>query len=167
MSELFSDREFDPFEDESGTISSIAQLAARPDLGKQQTGTRLRVLLPVDQITPQSQRRIEQALARYCSHHVAGTRLEMLAWRRTALRSFLLSTLFFAISLLITAGVNHAQFIPEEIQTLAGETLVIAGWVIMWQPMSDLIEGWQPIRDRRRGFEALGAMRVTVEPAAE
>jgi hypothetical protein len=44
---------------------------------------------------------------------------------------------------------------------------VIAGWVIMWQPMDTLILGWLPIRQQQRTFRAIGSMRATVEAANE
>jgi hypothetical protein len=43
------------------------------------------------------------------------------------------------------------------------ETLVIAGWVIMWQPMDTLILGWLPIRKRERTFRAIASMHATIE----
>jgi hypothetical protein len=72
---------------------------------------------------------------------------------------------FFAVSLLATAGVRQIDFLPEEVQTLAGQTLIIAGWVFMWQPLDDLLHGWWPIRERERIFRAISAMRLVVGEA--
>ena len=164
LDELFSEREFDPFQDDSGTLWSVAQIpsfSSLNDLAK----TRLRIVLPAEEVSPSSRTRIERALTRYCSHKILAAGLEMRAWRRGAFSKFLWSLGFFAISLALVAGVQHASWLAEEIRTLITETLVVAGWIILWQPMDDLIEGWVPIREQDRVYRAIASMPVTVEAA--
>jgi hypothetical protein len=163
LHELFSEREFDPFVDDAGALSSIAQIARFPNVASSLEETRLRVLLPSAEVSPQTQTLVERAIARYCSHKIAEARLQMAEWRHGALSTFLWGLAFFALSLLLTAGLQHTDFLPDAIRTLAVETLVIAGWVLMWQPTDTLILGWLPIRRQERTFRAIASMRTTIE----
>jgi hypothetical protein len=165
LRELFCEREFDPFVDDANTLWSIAQIAQLPDVTSKLGTMRLRILLPSEDVSPQTQACVEQAIARYCSRKIADARLEMAAWRHGAVSTFLWGLSFFAISLLLTAGVQQTDVLPEAMRTLVIETLVIAGWVIMWQPMDTLIQGWLPIRKQERTFRAIGSMHATVEAA--
>lgn len=165
--ELFSEREFDPFVDDTDALSSIAQIARFPNVTSSLEKTRLRVLLPAAEVSSQTQTRVERAIARYCSHKIAEARLQMAEWRHGALSTFLWGLAFFALSLLLTAGVQHSGFLPDAIRTLAVETLVIAGWVILWQPMDTLILGWLPIRQQERTYRTIASMPTTIEAAHE
>ena len=163
LGELFSEREFDPFTDDANGLWSIAQIAQLP-IASSSVGTlQLRVLLPSEEVSPQTQTYVEHAIARYCSHKIAEAAQQMVAWRRGAIGTFAWSLAFFAFSLLLTTVLEQAAFLPGAIRTLAIETLVIAGWVIMWQPMDTLIQGWLPIREQERTFRAIGLMHATVE----
>jgi hypothetical protein len=164
LGELFSEREFDPFIDDSDELQSVAQIARFPNLTSNLSAMRLRVMLPLQEISPQTQSRVERAIQRYCSHKLAELRLQMADWRHEALGTFLWGLGFFAVSLLATAGIERAGLLPDAIRTLAVETLVIAGWVLMWQPTDTLILGWMPIRKQERTFRAIASMRTTVEP---
>lgn len=42
------------------------------------------------------------------------------------------------------------------------ESLAIAGWVAMWEPMQIYLYGWWPLRRRGRLFANLGRMPVEV-----
>lgn len=165
--ELFSEREFDPFVDDTDALSSIAQIARFPNVTSSLEKTRLRVLLLAAEVSSQTQPRVERAIARYCSHKIAEARLQMAEWRHGALSAFLWGLAFFALSLLLTAGVQHSGFLPDAIRTLAVETLVIAGWVILWQPMDTLILGWLPIRQKERTYRTIASMPTTIEAARE
>ena len=167
LSDLFSERSFDPLHDDAGSLWSVAQIARLPDVPSKLEGARLRVLLPASEISPQTQMQIERALARYCAHEIADARMRLAVWRRRAGILLLWSLGFFAVSLLLSAGVQQATVLPEAARTLASETLVIAGWVVMWLPMDELIWGWLPIRDRQRMFRAIGSMRITTEAAPD
>ncbi|MGC9992228.1 MAG: hypothetical protein ABSD52_07535 [Candidatus Cybelea sp.] len=167
LRELFSEREFDPFVDDENALVSVAQIARFPNLNSSLEKMRLRVLLPPEEVSPQTQTRVERAIARYCAHKIAEAGLQMTEWRHGALSTFLWGLAFFAVSLLLTAGLERTDFLPDAIRTLAVETLVIAGWVIMWQPMDTLILGWLPIRQQQRTFRAIRLMRATIEAANE
>jgi hypothetical protein len=167
LRELFSERQFDPFIGDPDALASIAQIARFPNLTSCLATMRLRIMLPPEEVSPQTQTHVERAIQRYCSHQLTELRFQMEEWRHEAVSAFLWGFGFFAISLLLTAGIERAGLLPDAIRTLAVETLVIAGWVIMWQPMDTLILGWLPIRKQERTFRAIASMRTTIEAANE
>jgi|HubBroStandDraft_4_1064222.scaffolds.fasta_scaffold375502_2 hypothetical protein len=66
--------------------------------------------------------------------------------------------------------VDHGDVLSSIAQIalpLAVETLVIAGWVIMWQPMDTLILGRLPIRQQERTYRTIASMPAIIEAAHE
>jgi len=164
---LFAEPQFDPFLDNPDALLSVAQVPLLADVTPHLGEMKLRILLPSEDVTPQTKTAIERALTRFCSRKIREARVQLIAWRRSAISAMVYSLIFFAISLALSAAVLRASFIPETLRTLASESLIIAGWVIMWQPMDTLLQGWLPIRAEERTFRAIASMRTTVEAAPE
>lgn len=162
LRELFSAREFDPFGDEPEGLESIAELARLPHLVAKLSTVRLRVLVPAETLSPQTQSAVRRALRRYCAHAVAEARRKLAAMRWVGLRTFGLGLFFFAGSLAASTAVNRALFIPEALRTLGAESLIVAGWVLLWQPLDTLVAGWWPHWEEERTFRALEAVPVEV-----
>jgi hypothetical protein len=162
LRELFREREFDPFTDEIDSVSSVARMAQLPHLVAKLKTVRLRILLPREQITPQTEVLARRAVQQYCAHMVAEARRKLAAMRWVGWRTFLVGLGFFGLSLASSAGVQRLLFLPEALRTLASEALVVAGWVIMWQPLDTLVQGWWPYWEEERTFKAIGAMPLSV-----
>lgn len=160
--ELFAQRAFDPFADEPESLESIAEMARLPHLVAKLDTIRLRVLVPSDALTPQTEGQVRRALQRYCSHAIAEARRKLAAMRWVGLRTFAIGLAFFAISLAASAAVNKMVFVPDALRTLASESLVVAGWVLLWQPLDTLVSGWWPHWEEERTFRAIGAVPVDV-----
>jgi hypothetical protein len=160
--ELFREHEFDPFVDDAEQIGSIAAMAQLPHLVSRLKEIRLRVLVPAETLTPQTEARVRRALARYCAHAIAEARRKLAAMRWVGLRTFLVGLVFFGISLAASTAVGRLLFIPEGLRTLASESLIIAGWVIMWQPLDTLVAGWWPQWEEERTFKAISAIPLRV-----
>ncbi|MBV8196509.1 MAG: hypothetical protein JO263_00105 [Candidatus Eremiobacteraeota bacterium] len=160
--DLFRDREFDPFSDDIDSVGSIRQMAQLPHLASKLKAARLCVLVPPDQLTPQTEARLRRALHRYCAHAIAQARGRLAAMRWVGLRTFIVGLVIFALSLAASTAVQRLLFIPEELRTLASESLIIAGWVVMWNPLDTLVQGWWPHWDEERTFRSIGALPVSV-----
>lgn len=160
--ELFSEREFDPFTDEVDSIDSIARMAQLPHLVSQLRTVKLRILVPAEKVRPDTEERVRDALQRYCAHAIAEARRKLAAMRWVGLRAFLVGLIFFAVSLAASTAVQRLLFVPEGLRTLASESLVIAGWVVMWQPLDTLVQGWWPQWEEERTFKALRAVPLRV-----
>jgi hypothetical protein len=163
LRDLFREREFDPFTDDIDAVSSIAKMAQLPHLASKLKTLELRVLAPPEQITPHTEARVQSALRRYCAHMVTEARRKLTAMRWVGLRALAIGLGFFAISLAGSAAVQRIASLPEEIRTLASESLIIAGWVLMWQPLDTLVSGWWPQWQEERTFKAISAIPITVQ----
>jgi hypothetical protein len=162
LHELFRQQPFDPFGDEPDRVESIAELARLPHLVSKLDTVRLRVLVPAQTLTPQTEGVVRRALQRYCAHAIAEARRKLAAMRWVGIRTFAVGLVFFGISLAASTAVNRVLFIPEPLRTLAAESLVVAGWVILWQPLDTLVAGWWPHWEEERTFRAIGAIPVEV-----
>ncbi len=160
--ELFRQHDFDPFADESENLGSIAAMAQLPHLVSQLKRVRLRVLVPESTLTPQTQALVQRALSRYCAHTIAEARRKLAALRWVGARTFLIGLAFFAGSLAASAGVGRLLFIPEGLRTLASEGLIVAGWVLLWQPLDTLVQGWWPHWEEERTFKAISTVPLRV-----
>jgi hypothetical protein len=161
--ELFREREFDPFEDDVETIGSIARMAQLPHLVSKLRELKLRVLVPAAGFTPQTEAQVKRALHRYAAHMIGDARRKLAAMRWVGVRTFLIGLTFFGISLAASAAVGRMLFIPEELRTLAAESLIVAGWVVIWQPLDTLVQGWWPQWEEERTFRAIGALPLRIE----
>lgn len=161
--ELFAEHQFDPFNDDVETIGSIARMAQLPHLVSQLQSTKLRVLLPAATLTPQTETQVRRALHRYSAHMIAEARRKLAALRWVGVRTFIIGLIFFGISLAASTAVARMLFIPEGLRVLASESLIVAGWVVIWQPLDTLVQGWWPHWEEERTFRAIGALPLRVD----
>jgi hypothetical protein len=84
--------------------------------------------------------------------------------RWVGLRTLLVGIFFFGISLAASGAVGRLAFVPEALRTLAAESLIVAGWVVIWGPLDTLVAGWWPQWEEERTFRALGEVPLTVRP---
>jgi hypothetical protein len=163
LRQLFAPHQFDPFADDVDVLESIAQLSQLPHLVSELRKIKLRVLVPAEKLTPQTESIVRRALGRYSAHMVAQAGRKLAAMRWVGLRTFLVGLVFFAISLAASQAVQRLLFIPEALRTLASESFIVAGWVVIWQPLDTLVQGWWPQWEEERTFRAIGAVPVRVE----
>ena len=55
-----------------------------------------------------------------------------------------------------------ARFAHQELSGLLNEGLIILAWLALWRPVESLVYGWVPHYRRRRLYQRLAAIRVTV-----
>ncbi|MBV8066725.1 MAG: hypothetical protein JO113_02025 [Candidatus Eremiobacteraeota bacterium] len=161
--DLFREHEFDPFNDDADRIDSIAQMAQFPNIVSQLQTLELRVLVPAAAITQETEAQVRHALSRYSAHMVMQVRRKLAAMRWVGLRTSLIGLVFFGMSLAAAAAVGRALFIPEGLRTLASESLIVAGWVLLWQPLDTLVQGWWPQWEEERTFRAIAALPLRLE----
>lgn len=162
LRDLFRERDFDPFADEVDSVSSIAKMAQLPHLVSELKTLRLRILAPREQITPQTEACLRRALGRYCAHMITDARRKLTAMRWVGTRALVIGLGLFAMSLAAATGVQRLLWLPEGLRLLTSESLVVAGWVLMWQPLDTLVSGWWPQWQEERTFKAISTMPITV-----
>jgi hypothetical protein len=160
--ELFREREFDPFTDDVETIGSIAEMAQLPHLASRLDTIKLRVLVPRNALTPNTETQVQRAFQRYCAHTIAQARRKLAALRWVGVRTALTGLTFFGVSLAASTAVGRMLWIPEALRTLASESLIVAGWVVIWQPLDTLVQGWWPHWQEERTFRAISAVPLRV-----
>lgn len=161
--ELFSEPRFDPFADDTETIPSITQMAQLPNLVSTLDTVKLRVLVPASSLTASTEMQAQRALERYCRHMTLQTRQRLAAMRWVGLRSFAIGWFLFGLSLAAVAAIAKMHWIPDGVRELASESLIVAGWVVVWQPLDTLVQGWWPQWEEERTFRAIGALPLRVE----
>ncbi len=104
-----------------------------------------------------------RAVRRYCAHAVGEAKSKLAALRWIGVRTLLIGIVFFAVSLATSTFAQQLLFIPEELRTLASESLIVAGRVVIWQPMDNLVQGWWPQWEEERTLRAIGRIPLRVE----
>ncbi len=103
--------------------------------------------------------RVEQAVHNHFQNQARLARLEFRKLMRTGSRSLAIGLGVLSVSLLLSSMIGKYE------GTLTGivrQSLIIGGWVAMWQPMQIYLYGWWPLLRRRRIYEKLGHMPVHI-----
>lgn len=124
----------------------------------------VRLILHLDAEAPERRAaEVEEAVHNHFRNQARLARLEFRHLMRIGSRSLLiglavLTACFIAGELLAT--------VPGHLSAVLRQSLVIGGWVAMWQPMQLYLYGWWPLRRRRRVFEKLGRIPVEIRTDA-
>lgn len=105
---------------------------------------------------------IRQAVHHHFAHRAELTNLEFRALMKQGRISLLIG-----LSCLVTSLVISKVLLGAETGTWAyvvRESLTIAGWVAMWQPMQTYLYDWWPLLRRSRVFAKLSRIPVQVVP---
>jgi hypothetical protein len=121
---------------------------------------RVSLVLHVDVPDPVSEApRVGQAVHDHFHNQARLARLELRKLMRIGSRSLIIGLAALSVSLLL------GGMIADRGGTLSGiaqQSLLIGGWVAMWQPMQIYLYGWWPLLRRRRIYEKLAHMPVHI-----
>jgi hypothetical protein len=121
--------------------------------------------LPPDQVTPELERGIRQAVQRYCDHGIARAGEELRAIMRDGMQTMVLGALLLAGFLLVSEAILRSGA-PSEVREFFGNGLfLVAAWVGMWYPLDTLIYSGRPHRIERRLLRALRSAEIRVRTA--
>lgn len=116
--------------------------------------------------------RVEQAVHSHFHNQARLERLELRKLMRIGSRSLAIGLAALGATLLLSETVGRRD---DALSDVLRQSLIIGGWVAMWQPMQIYLYGWWPLLRRRRIYEKLARMPVhirsgrkpdTVHPAA-
>ncbi len=105
---------------------------------------------------------IRQAVHNHFAHRAQLTNLEFHALMKQGRLSLLIGLSCLAVSLVISKVLLGAE--TGTWAYVVRESLTIAGWVAMWQPMQTYLYDWWPLRRRSRLFAKLSHIPVQVVP---
>jgi len=170
--QLFDAPAIDPFSENrleilgmSGLAYITRQLQAhRHDLKH----ARLLVRMPADQITPGLDRRLADAVHRYCRAKIEDNKVEIHLIRfRSAIG---LGSLMVIVAVIVAVAyflyIGPLADIPQAVQVAIAFTISLFAWVSLWDPLEALI--FNPIALMRENFtlRRINELDIAVEPTA-
>lgn len=163
--EVFHQPAADPFSERfthHSYTSGIEFIANELAASRSKKPVRATLVLPPDQIGPGLEERTRAAVRRYCRSQLVKLDQELRMAHRRIIRSFVVALVamfaLFGTAALLTSS---RQFIPEVI----AEGLIIAGWVLLWFPLDELLSTLHYEQSHRVVYRRLMAMEVVILPA--
>ena len=121
---------------------------------------RVSLVLHVDVADPAAESpRVEQAVHNHFHNQARLARLELRKLMRVGSRSLAIGLSVLATSLLLSEFIGSRE---GALASIGRQSLIIGGWVAMWQPMQTYLYGWWPLLRRRRIYEKLARMPVHI-----
>ncbi|MBK8341612.1 MAG: hypothetical protein IPK99_17275 [Flavobacteriales bacterium] len=111
---------------------------------------------PVEEDAPM----VRDAIHNYFAYRGGIVKMELRRLLKQGRLSLLIGIAFLTSCLFV-----KAYLLPDPggpVVDVLRESLVIAGWVAMWQPMQIYLYGWWPLRRRGKLYANLAAMPVSV-----
>ncbi|MGC0365777.1 hypothetical protein ABH922_003761 [Rhodococcus sp. 27YEA15] len=148
IDELFVAPDLDPmagqFESTSGMDRAMAQARG---MGQQPLTVDISVASPLDQDVEQ---RVRVAVQGYCRVRSAELASEIAGVKRRGRKELMFGMIFLAVCLVLAGSLELASIVPEWIQQVSTEGLVIIGWISLWHPVDMLLfERWPLVKDQR------------------
>ena len=103
---------------------------------------------------------LRSAVARYYQRLVASTRRQQREQMRLTQWSLLGGAAIFLLSMSARRLLDH--LLAHGTSRLLDEGLIILAWLALWRPAEALMYGWVPLWRKRRMYERLAVMRVSV-----
>lgn len=162
---LFEAPAIDPLRGSYLGRSGLDEILLRLKRGRLPRGERmqLRIRVPAGEGTPARAAELRAALCAHLSARIAGEEDELHFLRRETAQSLKVGGLFLVACLLLSAVVDRLTFLSPFTQTLARESLVIAGWVGLWHPLDLMLYSWWPNRYRIGLLKHVNAAEVHLE----
>jgi hypothetical protein len=128
---------------------------------------RVAIVLPRDRIGPDAQRRLTDAVGRYCRLRLRETENELRATLRDTRRALVVGMIVLVAGLALSGAVL-ASGLPHAIRTLFGDGLfVVMAWVGAWYPLDVFIHQTRPQRQTIQLLSAAAELEVGVTPAGQ
>ena len=144
----------------------IQRIRDELDASRRGTEVTVEIVLPADKATPEVERGVRRAIARYCEAGIARAEHDLKAIHRDGWRTFLFGAVVLAVGLLLSEAVLRERVIPKELRDFFGNGLfLVAAWVGMWYPLDTLVYSGRPHRLERTLLRAIGDAEIVVRPS--
>jgi hypothetical protein len=125
------------------------------------------IVLPPDKATPDVERGVEEAVARYCATEITRTERELEAIRRDGLQTLLFGAVVLAVGLVLSEAVLRTRGWPKELRDFLGNGLfLVVAWVGLWYPLDTLFYSGRPYRAELKALRSMARLRFVVRPAS-
>ena len=163
LGDLFAARYDDPFSPDYDPVPVIDKLViavgALPPIRRRHC--RFAFNLARGDGQPEPDARLIAALRRYCAERVKELEAERASLRSIGWRELAIGLGILAICLILSSAVLDAS-VPNLIQRLFGEGLIIAGWVVLWRPVETLVFESGHSKREAELYKTIGEMDMTV-----
>jgi hypothetical protein len=119
--------------------------------------------LPEKEMAMLDANEIAAAFARYFAYRARGLALDLRELFRLGRRSLAIGLSVLSVAVIASQAIE-ARFAPLPLAKVAGESLVIFGWVANWRPLEIFFYEWWPIVRRRNLYQRLAAAQVEMRP---
>jgi hypothetical protein len=171
IDQLFNDPAIDPFSDKPAAILGEAALrhAVKQELGRGLRGwhgKRLIIQLPADQITPDLQTQLVQAVRRYAEAKCAENRASIRVSRSRSLAGLILAIIIASVlvAFLIIATNTVLANASDTLKGLMTGLVTIFIWSTVWNPWDRLIYEWLEPWLENRILHSVSTMEIIVQP---
>jgi hypothetical protein len=124
------------------------------------TDLKLVVYLPGEGLHREAAKKLDQTIHNHFRYKTAQTQREMKETFASGRISLAIGITFLALTIL--ANLLIAQDPNTVIYEIIRNSLLIIGWVAMWQPISTFLYAWWPIRKKVKVYQKISTMEISV-----
>ncbi len=143
----------------SGLETIVSELKPKALIRK----VRTTIILPADQLLPDTEVRLREALMRYCQYHIRQTRQDLISLRWQGIKALQNGIIFLGVCLLLSTLFENADMLPVWLRRFGGEGFLIAGWVSLWHPIEILLYEWWPFSRQIHIYESIMRMDIVFQ----
>ena len=129
------------------------------------TDLKLVVYLPGEELQREAAKKLDQTIHNHFRYKTAQTQREMKETFASGRISLAIGITFLALTIL--ANLLIAKDPNTVIYEIIRNSLLIIGWVAMWQPISTFLYAWWPIRKKVKVYQKISTMEISVLPFEE
>ena len=160
LAQFFAVSEPDPFDPRTRLASGLETIASELKPKALIRKVRTTIVLPADQITPDAEARLREALTRYCQYQIRQNRQDLISLRWQGIKALQNGIIFLGVCLLLSTLFENAELLPEWLRRFGGEGFLIAGWVSLWHPIEILLYEWWPFSRQIHIYESISRMEI-------
>lgn len=161
LAQLFNSLDPAPFHERDLDADAEDYIISSAEEISRQRPLRLVIYLPVDQLPQGGTHDLGEAIHNYFAYREAHERRRLRILFKDG-RIALATGLIFVLCCTLLRDLAFS-FGHGSISDLAGEGMLIIGWVAMWRPLEIFLYEWVPIRRRCHTLAKLANIPVTVE----
>jgi len=140
----------------------------RDELIQQLLSQRLRgdlratILLPPQEVHPDTEQRLRQAIDRYCRLRLQQTQAALDTRRRDVIAALATGLVLFAVGISLSSYVGQAD-VPQLLKSfLADGLFLVVAWVGLWYPLDELVHYRRSLSREKKVLAVIRAMDVAV-----
>ena len=160
--QLFNERDPAPFRARDLDPEFVIYLVSAVEEFSLRTKMKIRILSSDEvDLSPENSLTIRESIRAYFQYEAALTKSKLRKRHRTARVFSVIGLATLIVCLSLARLIGSIEFVPA-IANIASVSLIIIGWVAMWQPIESLLYDWWPIREQRQYFDKIAGMSVDV-----